>query len=312
MKAYEIISEGPLDKLGKLSSFFRKEKPPRVEPKIGNIGGAAGDELSAAKQWYNSQKTKPQVDSGIKDQFGRPIKRDMTDDEILDAYKQSDAYKKSTQALSAADIAKIVSNEVANAVGKAAPAEIEKAGMHWLTKILGAAIGSALMKALTAMQLVWSLVVFLRSQERIESGNYQGYVIKDQKDKDILLDDARGKLYQAWLSQIAAAGIYLLHIWILFFTKGKINKLEALQSFAKTTAGYTALQTFMATQAWNNYAVGLFHYLINSMRSQGNYMSNTSVAEFWDDSAIVTAIVKESGNLYKFLSGIGVPLGKPN
>jgi len=309
MKAYEIITEGPLDKLGKLSKVFSKEQPPRVEPNLGKIGGAVNDELSAAKQWYNSLKTKPQTDSGLKDQFGRPIMRNMTDDEILNAYKQSDAYKKSSQALGTADIAKIVANEVANTIGKKAPAEIEKAGMHWLTKILGAALGSALMKALTTMQLLWSLVIYLRAQERIEKGDYEGYTIKDQKDKNILLDDARGKLYQAWLSQIAAAGIYLLHIWILFFTRGKINKLEALQSFAKTTAGYTALQTFMATQAWNDYAIGLFHYLINSTRSQG-YMSNTSVAEFWDDSAIINALIKESGNLYKFLSGIGVPLGK--
>jgi hypothetical protein len=307
MKVYEIITENPIKAItnkalkwvGKLRGKGTQKSDP-ISPEAA--------ELEAAEQWYNSQKTKPQFDTGIKDQSGRPIKRDMTNDEILDAFKQTDAYKKFTQEQLLKKLAENITNLITQVLGKTAPAGVEKAGMTLFTKIFGGTLSSGIMAALTQTQLAWSLIVYLETQERIKSGNYLNYKIENQEDKDILLKDARGKLYQAWLSQIAVAGVHLLHIWILIFTRGKINKLEALISFGKTTVGYQALQLLMATQAWNNYAVGLFHYLINSTSSEGNRMTNTSVQEFWDNSGFVDAMIDQAEVWYNKLLGWGVDL----
>lgn len=205
MKAYEIITEGPLDKLGKLSKVFRKEQPPRVEPKLGNIGGAVSDELSAAKQWYNSQKTKPQVDSGIKDQFGRPIKRDMTDDEILDAYKQSDQYKKAQ----APEPAKTAAAETGKITGSPkTPNELPKDSFlyKWLfgpiIKFLGYTASTLLWTALIAYGVLNDFFKYSNTVASIKANPNLSDV-----DKERAIYQARGQLVASIPSSIATAGL---------------------------------------------------------------------------------------------------------
>jgi len=200
MKVYEVTSEAIKFK----NPFKKTPAPPRVEPTLSKTN-SIGD-ISAAKDWYNNLgKNKPQVDSGIKDQRGRPIMRDMTDDELVDAYKKSPEYQKTQP--NAKDATQAAPTGQIKGTPKTANDLPKDSFLHkWMfgpiTKFLGYVAGSLLWTALLAYGVLNDFFRYSNSVGAIKSNSNLSDI-----DKERAIYQARGQLVASIPGSIASAGL---------------------------------------------------------------------------------------------------------